>query len=299
MLRLLSPAYRLPLTAGMFALALMWLAQSLEPRLRAQEGGPSSETADAAAPEATPPADDASTVAPADDDSLSLLRLYWNGGIFMIPITLLSVIAVIAGIERGIALRRGKVVPEGLITALGQLSTSPGGFDPRKAFRICQQYPSAASNVVRMMLLRVGRPVAEVETAVKEASDREATRLYFNCRWLNLTATVGTLFGLLGTIQGMILAFHRMTTLPPGADKALELSSGIYVALVTTFAGLCVAIPSVMLAHFFEGRIQSMFMDIEELVQSLLPQIERYEGKVRFGRAQGEEASEPAVSSVS
>jgi biopolymer transport protein ExbB len=142
------------------------------------------------------------------------------------------------------------------------------------------------------MLLRIGRPVAEIESAVQHASDREATRLYRNVRWLNLAATTGTLLGLLGTIQGMILAFHRMTGLPPGADKAQELSAGIYTALVTTFAGLCVAIPAVALAHYFEGRIQVLFGEVAELVQSLIPQVERYEGRVRFGKA-AEEADEP------
>jgi biopolymer transport protein ExbB len=133
--------------------------------------------------------------------------------------------------------------------------------------------------------------VAEIETAVQQTADREATRLYQNVRWLNLASTTGTLLGLLGTIQGMILAFHRMTGLDPGADKATELSAGIYTALVTTFAGLCVAIPAVMAAHYFEGRIQTLFMEIEELVQSLLPQVERYEGRVRFGK--GGTAEEP------
>jgi biopolymer transport protein ExbB len=272
------------LTIGMLA----WAQARLQP-VSAQDD-PSSATATAEAPEGTASAAPASKT----DNSLSVLRLYLEGGIFMFPITLLSVIGLVAAIERGLALRRERVLPEGLITGLGQLGTSSTGFDPRRAFKLCQQYPSAAATVVRTMLLRVGRPLSEIETAVKETSDREATRLYFNVRWLNLAASTATLFGLLGTIQGMILAFHRMTDLAPGADKAQELSAGIYVALVTTFAGLCVAIPSFIVAHYFEGRIQSLFGEIQELVQSILPQVERFEGRVRFGK-QDAESPEPAV----
>ena len=234
----------------------------------------------------------AETPAPRDpNDDLSLLNLYFQGGIFMHPILLLAVISLAAAIERGIGLRRARVLPDGFVAALGQLGTTAGGFDPRKAFRICQQYPSSASRVIRAMLLQVGRPISEIQTAVTAASEREATRLYNNVRWLNLASTTATMLGLLGTIQGMILAFHRMTHLAPGADKAQELSAGIYTALVTTFAGLCVAIPAVMFSHYFEGKIQTFFLEIEELVQSLLPQIERYEGRVRFMRQDGEDVS--------
>lgn len=273
----------LQLAAILFVCALVCSAPMLT--TRAQEGGPS-------ATEATPLAEEGETTeetaaAPEDpENALSLWRLYSQGGFFIIPITALSILTVVMAIERSFALRRERVLPGQLVTSLGQLSTSPGGFDPRKAFRICQQYPSAASRVVRTMLLKVGRPISEVEHAVGEASNREASRLYANVRWLNLAASTAPLLGLLGTVQGMILAFHKMTTLAPGQDKATELASGIYVALVTTFAGLCVAIPAAIFSHWFEGKIQTLFHETDELVFNLLPQVERYENRVRFSHQQ-------------
>lgn len=289
MLRNIPLRTRLQIGCGIVTVVMLFWAQARLQSVQAQDQDPSAATSTAAAPEGTETAE-----APAKpDNSLSILRLYMEGGIFMVPITLLSIVGLVAAIERGLALRRGRVVPEGLVTSLGQLGTSASGFDPRRAFKLCQQYPSAAATVVKTMLMRVGRPLAEVESAVKDTSEREATRLYANVRWLNLAATTATLFGLAGTIQGMILAFHKMTSLAPGADKAQELSAGIYVALVTTFAGLCVAIPAVMLAHFFEGKIQTLFNEIDELVQSLLPQVERYEGRVRFGKQDAGETVEP------
>lgn len=280
---------RLQIGCGIVTVVMLFWAQARLQSVQAQDQDPSAATSTAAAPEGTETAEAQAK----PDNSLSILRLYMEGGIFMVPITLLSIVGLVAAIERGLALRRGRVVPEGLVTSLGQLGTSASGFDPRRAFKLCQQYPSAAATVVKTMLMRVGRPLAEVESAVKDTSEREATRLYANVRWLNLAATTATLFGLAGTIQGMILAFHKMTSLAPGADKAQELSAGIYVALVTTFAGLCVAIPAVMLAHFFEGKIQTLFNEIDELVQSLLPQVERYEGRVRFGKQDAGETVEP------
>jgi biopolymer transport protein ExbB len=229
---------------------------------------------------------------------MNVLQLTIDGGIFMIPLFGLSILAVTMAVERFIGLRRLKVLPDPLVAELGQLGGSQGGFDPRKAYRICQQYPSAAARVIRAMLLKVGRPLSEVEHTVKEVSEREATRMYSNVRWLNLCSSISTLIGLLGTVQGMILAFHKLTLIGPGENKATALAEGIYVALVTTFAGLCIAIPAGAFAHFFEGRIQSLFHEIDELVFNLLPQVERYEGRVRFSR-QGEDGVEQTAQPTS
>jgi biopolymer transport protein ExbB len=219
--------------------------------------------------------------AKADEPTMNLLDLGLAGGILMIPIAILSIVVVLIAFERALALRASRVMPEGLVASLGQLAARQEAFDPRAAYRVCQQFPSAAASVIRAMLLKVGRPHAEVERAVSEASDREATVLYDNVRWLTMAAAVGPLLGLLGTVQGMIQAFYVTSKAEVGQNKATMLAEGIYTALVTTFAGLCVAIPAVMIAHYFEGRIQGLFRRIEDLVGTLLPHVERYEGRMR------------------
>lgn len=230
------------------------------------------------------------------DEGVSLFTLFWSAGWWLLPLAVMLVMVITVTIERALALRRSRVLPSELIVAIGQLGNSKTGFDPRQAYRICQQYPSAASTVIRAMLLKVGRPHSEVEHAVSEASEREADRMYANVRWLTLTAAVAPLFGLTGTVWGMIVAFHGTTTLSPLDNPAEVLATGIYTALVTTLGGLLIAIPAAIAAHWFEGRIQSLFHQIDELLFNLLPQVERYEGRVRFGRqpADGEPAPPPA-----
>ncbi len=223
-----------------------------------------------------------------EEQGINFFSLLLKGGWFMIPIGLLSVLVVTIAIERAIGLRRARVLPEALVQELGSLASAQGAFDPREAYRVCQRYPSAAANVVRSMLLKVGRPHSEVEHTVAEASEREAERLYANVRWLNLAAGVAPLLGLLGTVWGMIDAFHRTTMLGPGQNKAEELATGIYVALVTTFGGLMIAIPAAIFAHLFEGRIQQLFHQIDEMLFNLLPQVERFEGRLRFGQTDGD-----------
>ena len=215
-------------------------------------------------------------------DIFSLIR---KGGSFMIPIGLMSLVTVTFVIERSMGLRRERVIPPQLIEELGDLADSQGAFDPRQAYRICQRNPSATANVIRAMLVKVGRPQSEIEHAVSESSNREANRLYGNVRWLNLAAAVTPLMGLLGTVWGMIRAFHDTTQIPAGRNKADFLAEGIYVALVTTLGGLIVAIPAAISSHYFEGRVQQMFHEIDELLFSLMPQVERYEGRVRFSQS--------------
>ena len=263
--------------------------------IRAQDaGGPS------AAPPPTPVTDENVDTAPTtvEPKGINLLNLLFKGGWLMAPIVCMSLIVVTVAIERGIALRRQRVIPDPLVARLGQLGGPQSGFDPRQAYRVCQDFPSTAANVIRVMLLKVGRPHAEVERAVGEASEREADRLYANVRWLNLAAAVAPLLGLLGTVWGMIRAFHDFTLLTPDQNKADYLAEGIFVALVTTLAGLSVAIPAAILSHFFESRIQAHFHQINELLFNLLPQVERFEGRVRFAQPGGG-ANEPANGSAS
>ncbi|HVW39643.1 MAG TPA: MotA/TolQ/ExbB proton channel family protein, partial [Pirellulales bacterium] len=216
--------------------------------------------------------------------SLNLLELAMSGGVLMIPIAAMSFLVVLFAFERWLGLRRRKIIPPELVAALGQLAARPGGLDPKQAYKLCQQFPSTAANVFRAVLLKVGRPHSEVEFAVKEASEREAAKLYKNVRPIELAVTITPLLGLLGTVQGMIQAFFITANSPEHSNMGERLASGIYVALVTTFAGLTVAIPAAILAHYFEGRIQSLFRDVDELLLELLPQLERFEGKLRVQR---------------
>jgi biopolymer transport protein ExbB len=217
-------------------------------------------------------------------EEINLLELLRKGGYLMLPIAAMSILVVTFLVERLLGLRRRKVLPPELISGLGSLAEGQGGLDPRRAYRLCQHYPSAAANVIKTMLLKVGRPQTELEHAVSEANNREATRLYANVRWLSLAAGVTPLMGLLGTVWGMIKAFFVTANLPIGANKAQSLADGIYVALVTTFAGLLVAIPAAIAAHLFEGRIQRLFRELDETLLGLTPQLERFEGRLRVNQ---------------
>jgi biopolymer transport protein ExbB len=216
--------------------------------------------------------------------AVPLLDLIVKGGWLMVPIGVMSIIVVAIGIERYLGLRRSRVLPRALVSGLGDMADRDQ-LDPRSAYRLCQRYPSSASKVIQAMLLKVGRPHSEVEHAVAEECQAEADRMYSNVRTLNLAAAITPLMGLLGTVWGMIQSFFVTANLPLGSNKGQALAEGIYVALITTFAGLAVAIPAAVLAHLYEGRILNLVRDIESLLASLLPHVERYEGKLRVDQA--------------
>ncbi|MCE9629283.1 MAG: MotA/TolQ/ExbB proton channel family protein [Planctomycetia bacterium] len=228
---------------------------------------------------------------PGLDRVQTLWQLFLAGGFLMWPIVAMSLIVATFGIERLVALRSGRFVPQGFRAGIAAL-TKGSGFDPRAAWKLCEQFPSAAASVVKAMLEKIGRPVPEIEHAAEVTKDREASRLYANIRPISLAVTVTPLLGLLGTVQGMILAFYTTANLEAGANRAAELAQGIYVALITTFAGLCVAIPAAMIAHYLEGRILRGFRGVDDLVDRVLPALERYEGKGRMNLAASSAAVE-------
>ena len=211
-----------------------------------------------------------------------LWELSVRGGVFMIPIALCSIVVVAFALERRFALRRGRVIPRGLLTAIQQLNQQNKGVDPRLAWDVCQKYRSPLGRILQTAILKVGRPYSELEKAVEDSVGRESDEMSRNVRPINVAASIAPLLGLLGTVQGMILAFMVIsTTAATGAAKGQELAQGIYTALVTTFAGLCVAIPAIVVANLLEGRIERLLRGMEDVFNEILPLFERFEGKWR------------------
>jgi biopolymer transport protein ExbB len=230
-------------------------------------------------------------------EDFNLIEVVREGGVHMwtvYAIIVLSVVTVAFAIERALALRRSKILPPELTAGLKALAGQKSGFDPRQAYRLCRQNPSAAATVVKTMLVKVGRPISEIEHAAADASEREASRLYANVRWQHRAFNLGPMLGLVGTVYGVILAFFVTSKLPLGVNKMESLATGIYAALVCTFAGLVVAIPAGVLAHVFEGRIMKLFREIDDIMLALVPHLERYEGRPRPGKSSGEKARSPA-----
>jgi len=212
---------------------------------------------------------------------IDFIDLLIRGGVFMIPIGVTSLVVVTFVFDRWIGLRSGRLLPNAFRKSMTNALRS-GKVDPRALYRLCNESRCAASEIAKSAIVLAGRPQSEIATAVNEATQRQVDLAYANVRWLNLGAGIAPLLGLLGTVWGLIRAFHDTTQLTAGQNRADFLAVGIYEALVTTLAGLIVAIPAAIASHYFEGKITKVFGRIEELMSELVRSLEPFESKTRF-----------------
>lgn len=213
---------------------------------------------------------------------MNFLQLLIDGGALMIPIGLMSLLVLAIGVERWIALRSSKIFPRRLRREIRRAADDELQVSPAELYRTAELFPSSASRVLKDLITKIGRPIPEAEATITESVQHEADRLYNNVRWLTLAAAVTPLIGLLGTVWGMIIAFYNTTQLTSGSNRVESLAEGIYVALVTTLAGLTVAIPAAILAHYFEGKITKNLATVDVEMRHLTPRFEQFEGKLRF-----------------
>jgi biopolymer transport protein ExbB len=188
-----------------------------------------------------------------------------SGGPLMIPIGLCSFLLVVFVFERFISLRRQRIIPAPFTRKfLSQLND--GELTQETATAICDRDDSPMANVFKAGVQKWGRPAVEVEQAVLDEGERTSNRLRKYLRLINGVATLCPLFGLLGTVLGMIHAFDSIATVSSTAvDPKTLIATGISQALLTTAAGLSVAIPALIAYLFFSSRVDKHIMDIDTL----------------------------------
>ena len=193
----------------------------------------------------------------------SLFEMLLAGGPLMIPIVLASFVMLLIVFERLISLRRRRVVPR-LFVERFLLQLRESALDRSDALERCEDESSHIARVFAAAVRKWGKPAVEVEQAVLDEGERIANVLRRYLRVLNGISTVSPLLGLLGTVWGMIHAFNVIAT-SPAMGRAEMLAGGISVALITTAAGLLVAIPALIFYLFFVGRVDSLIMEIDQL----------------------------------
>jgi biopolymer transport protein ExbB len=186
----------------------------------------------------------------------------------MIPILLASFVMLLIVFERFISLRGKRVVPT-LFVERFLLQLREGALDRSEALERCEENSSHVARVFAAAIRKWGKPAVEVEQAVLDEGERIANNLRRYLRVLNGVSTVSPLLGLLGTVWGMIQSFNVIAT-SPAMGRAEMLAGGISVALLTTAAGLLVAIPSMIFYLYFVGRVDGLIMHIDSRGQELV-----------------------------
>ena len=202
-----------------------------------------------------------------------LLDILRSGGPLMIPIGICSFILVVFVFERLISLRKGRIIP-GPFTKRFLEQLRDGELNQDKATTICERDKSPMANVFNAGVQKWGRSAVEVEQAVLDEGERTSNRLRKYLRLINGVATVCPLLGLLGTVLGMIHAFDSIATAGASmTDPKVVIATGISQALLTTAAGMTVAIPALIAYMFFTSRVDKHVMEIDSLGMKVVNQI--------------------------
>lgn len=199
----------------------------------------------------------------------SLLELIVKGGPVMVPIGLCSLVAVAVAVERSIGLRRNRIIPDGFMEGLPD-AFGPQGNDLEGAVAYCRRTPSPISNILIAGIGKLGRKLEIVEKAVEDAAAREVFRMKRGLEALAVIGTISPLLGLLGTIYGMIGAFRMAAE--KGLGRAESLATGIYEALVTTAAGMTVAVPTLLVYYVLMTRVERLTEQVEQIGNEFLDQ---------------------------
>ena len=187
-----------------------------------------------------------------------MIDLIIKGGIVIYPIILCSVIALAVFIERVWILRKNAVIPDGLVNDVEKKLKSK---NIAGAMEVCEKSDSSIAKIFMAGLKNSGKGMWLVKEAIEERGGRESIILEKRVGMLSTIANLSPLLGLLGTVSGMIKTFKVMAQ---GGGNPSLLAGGIAEALITTAAGLCVAIPVLVGYRILKDKAESLIFEMEE-----------------------------------
>ncbi|MGS0526554.1 MotA/TolQ/ExbB proton channel family protein [Zobellia nedashkovskayae] len=177
-----------------------------------------------------------------EEKTLSVIDLIFNGGtgsVLIISVLFIMLfVALYIYFERIFAIKAASKIDSNFMNQIRDYVTN-GNLDAAKL--LCAQTDSPVARLTEKGVSRIGKPLDDINTAIENAGTLEVYKLEKNVSILATVAGAAPMIGFLGTVIGMILAFHEMATSGGQAEMG-SLASGIYTAMTTTVAGLIVGI---------------------------------------------------------
>ena len=187
------------------------------------------------------------------------LEMVNQGGWLMVPLAICSLLALTIIIERVIALRRRAVISPRIVRLMadyeGEASAAP-------SLVACQQARGAFAQVVAEIIRTRHLDHPQAIEVMRAAGRTQVGRLERGLTLLEIIAGISPLLGLLGTVLGMVRVFSAISH--EGLGDPHVLSAGIAQALVTTVAGLCIAIPALAFHSFFTKRVETLATEMQD-----------------------------------
>jgi biopolymer transport protein ExbB len=239
----------------------------------AQDETISDDLSDVEPTEPAAPADDstASDAPGAGPKERTMLDELYASGLIGLVIILLSMVAVGFIIEHLMTIRKSALMPEPVVQEVEELihrgdiaGAAQACRDPANQ---CMFTDVVLAGLERYQASEFG--FAEYRAAVEEAGEDQTARLYRKTEVLNVIGAIAPMLGLLGTVQGMIVAFNTIAS-TEGAAKPYQLADAISLALVTTFEGLVVAIPTMTAFSYFRNKIDSIVAEAGKRIEQVM-----------------------------
>lgn len=195
----------------------------------------------------------------ATQDGLSFWQMALNGGWLMIPLALLSILAIYIFVERYIVIKKASKDAPYFMDRIREFLVD-GKTDA--AIKVCKQTKAPYAAMIEKGIMRIGRPAADVQSAIENVGNLQIAQMEKGFTMLATISSGAPMIGFLGTVTGMIRAFYDMASAGNNADITL-LSSGIYQALTTTVAGLIVGIIAMFAYNYLVGKLDNVVNEME------------------------------------
>lgn len=190
---------------------------------------------------------------------LSIWELALKGGWIMIPIALMSVIAVYIFVERYIVINKASHEEHNFMNNIRDFIHS-GRID--SALSLCKNNQTPIARMIEKGIIRIGKPLNDISTAIETVGKLEVAKLEKTMPTLATIAGAAPMLGFLGTVTGMVQAFYDMAMAGNNIDIAL-LSNGIYEAMITTVAGLIVGIIAYICYNTLVAKVENVVFVLE------------------------------------
>jgi biopolymer transport protein ExbB len=197
--------------------------------------------------------------APLRSGQLSLMDMLKEGGFILWIIGALSVLTFIMAIFFFLTITTSREVPPNLVRrAHAQLTKG----DLRGTYQMCEGRDELLANVIRAGVKMHGHERYVIQEAMESEGERGATALWQKISYLNNIGVIAPLLGLLGTVYGMIGAFGAIA-IDDAHNRAMNMAYSVAKAMVTTAAGLMLAIPSMAVYFYLRGRVIKIIAEVE------------------------------------
>ncbi len=193
------------------------------------------------------------------EESISILDLAMKGGWVMIPLGILSVIAVYIIVERILTLKKADKEPDRFIEKIKNLVYNG---DIPGAIAQCQQFDTPFARMIEKGITKIGTPLSSIEASIENVGKMELYKLEKNLSFLATISGAGPMIGFFGTVTGMIQAFIAIAQ-EEGSVSPKLLSSGMYEAMITTVGGLVVGIIAYVGYNYLVLRVDKIVNKME------------------------------------